>query len=311
MTPSSRPLDPLAVVLMLILCISWGFNQIAGKVALADVPPIAQAALRSLGATAVVGALALWREPRIFRRDASLSAGVVAGLLFGAEFIALYLALQRTSAARVILFLYSAPFFVALGVFLFVPRERLGPFQWVGMFLAFAGVVAALSAASDRASRLGDFLAILGAAGWGAVTVMTKATSLQTIPPTKTLLYQLAISGAMCAIASLAIGEKWPVHFSTIGAVAMAYQTFWVASVTYLVWFWLLKHYKAGELSAFTFLSPIVGVLAGHMLLGDELTPNFLAALALVAAGVVLVNLPSRALLTPRASDPAAPPSPE
>ncbi|HXW20025.1 MAG TPA: EamA family transporter, partial [Roseiarcus sp.] len=118
------------------------------------------------------------------------------------------------------------------------------------------------------------------------------------------------ISGVMCAIVSLAVGEKWSAHVSTIGAVAMVYQTFWVASVTYLVWFWLLKHYRAGELSAFTFLSPIVGVLAGHILLGDELTANFMAALALVAAGVVLVNLPSRAL-TPRASGRVAPPSPE
>jgi len=115
----------------------------------------------------------------------------------------------------------------------------------------------------------------------------------------------------MCAVVSLAVGERWPTHFSTVGAVAMTYQTFWVASVTYLAWFWLLKRYGAGELSAFTFISPIVGVLAGHFLLGDELTPNFMAALVLVAAGVVLVNLPYRARLTPRAFDRAAPPDPE
>jgi drug/metabolite transporter (DMT)-like permease len=308
MTQSSRPLDRVAIALMLILTASWGLNQIAAKVALADVPPITQSALRSLGATLAVSAIVAWREPEVFRRDKSLWAGIAAGLIFGGEFISLYVALQWTSAARVIVFLYSAPFFVALGVFLFVPQERLRAVQWLGMALAFAGVVAALIGAGDRTSRIGDLLAILAAAGWGAVTVMTKATSLRTIPPTKTLLYQLAISGALCAIAAYAAGEKWPSHLSALSALSMIYQTFWVASATYLAWFWLLKRYKAGELSAFTFISPVVGVLAGRFLLGETLSPGFFAALALVAAGIILVNWPSPAAIAPRAFGRAARP---
>ncbi|HLW90492.1 MAG TPA: DMT family transporter [Roseiarcus sp.] len=296
MTQSSRPLDRVAIALMLTLCASWGLNQIAAKVALADVPPITQSALRSIGATLAVSAVAAWREPGVFRRDKSLLPGLAAGLIFGGEFIALYLGVQWTSAGRVIVFLYSAPFFVALGVFLFVPQERLRALQWLGMALAFAGVVVALFGSGDRASLIGDLLAILGAAGWGAVTVMTKATSLKSAPPTKVLLYQLAISALLCAVAAYAAGEQWPRHISALSALSLAYQTFWVAGATYLAWFWLLKRYRAGELSAFTFLTPIVGVFAGHFLLGEKLSSSFLAALAMVAGGILLANWPVRTI---------------
>jgi drug/metabolite transporter (DMT)-like permease len=294
MPQSPKPLDRVAVAIMLVLCASWGFNQIAAKVALADIPPITQSALRSFGASLVLGAYAAWREREVFQPDKSFWPGVAAGLIFGAEFICLYLAVQWTSAGRAVVFLYSAPFFVALGIFVFVPQERLKPTQWIGMALAFAGVATAFAGASSGTGLLGDALAVLAAAGWGAVTVMTKATTLGRVPPTKTLLYQLSISAVLCAIAAYLAGEKWPTHLSALSVVGMLYQTFWVASLTYLAWFWLLKRYPAGELSAFTFLAPVVGVFASRALLDEPLSPKFLAALAMVAAGILLVNWPAR-----------------
>jgi drug/metabolite transporter (DMT)-like permease len=294
MSQSSKPLDRLAVAIMFVLCASWGLQQISAKVALADFAPITQAALRSLGATLAVGAFALWREPQIFRRDGSLALGVLAGLIFAAEFIALFLAVQWTSAARVIVFLYSAPFFVALGAFLFLPQERLRTLQWLGLALAFAGVVVALWSAGGRDGLIGDCLAIFGAATWAMVTVMVKATRLRFIAPTKVLLYQLGVSAIVMTIAARVVGEPWPTHVSTIGAVSLVYQTFWVASATYLAWFWLLTRYRASDMSAFTFLAPVVGAFAGHFLLGERLAPDFLTALAMVASGILLVNWPAR-----------------
>jgi drug/metabolite transporter (DMT)-like permease len=301
MAQSSKPLDRFAVSIMIVLCASWGLQQISAKAALVDFAPIAQGALRSLGATVAVGAFALWREPQIFRRDGSLALGVLAGLIFAAEFISLFLAVRWTSAARVILFLYSAPFFVALGALLFLPKERPRALQWLGLALAFAGVAVALSGAGGKNGLLGDLLAILGAATWATVTVMVKATSLRFIAPTKMLLYQLAVSAIVMAIVSRAIGEPWPMHVSLIGGASLFYQTFWVASATYLAWFWLLTRYRAGDMAAFTFLTPVVGVFAGHFLLGETLSPDFLAALAMVAGGILLVNWPARLLFTPRA----------
>jgi drug/metabolite transporter (DMT)-like permease len=200
MIQSCKPLDRFAAAIMVGLCVSWGLQQIAAKTALVDFAPITQAALRSFGATLAVGAIALWREPKIFHRDGSLLLGALAGLIFAAEFIALFLAVQWTSAARVIVFLYSAPFFVALGAFLFLPQERLRPLQWLGLALAFLGVVVALSGAGGKEGLIGDLLAIFGAAAWAMVTVMIKATSLRFVAPTKVLLYQLGVSAIVMGL---------------------------------------------------------------------------------------------------------------
>src|SRR5262245_45524452 len=95
----ARSLDRLAVSLVLMCCLSWGVQQVLAKLALAEVPPISQAAIRSLGGAAIVGGYALWRERSIFALDATLWPGVFAGILFALEFLLLFIGLQWTSAS--------------------------------------------------------------------------------------------------------------------------------------------------------------------------------------------------------------------
>src|SRR5580700_9634935 len=198
MKPPPRPLDRYAVTLMAVLCGSWGFNQVAVKLALADFGPITQAGLRSALGSIVVGAYA-WRfTPQIWRRDGTFGAGLAVGLMFALEFVLLFVAVTLTTAASSIVLIYTAPFFVALGALLFLPQERLRPGQWLGMALAFAGVAAGLYRPAEGSSLLGDLLAIAGAAAWGATTILIKTTSLRSADATKTLLYQIVISALIC-----------------------------------------------------------------------------------------------------------------
>jgi drug/metabolite transporter (DMT)-like permease len=296
MIAEPRHLDRVAILIMIGLCLSWGFNQIAAKVALADIPPLTQAGLRSLGGSVVLGVFGFWREKDLFKADGTLAAGVFAGVLFAGEFVALYLGLQWTSASHAVLFLYSAPFFVALGLLILVPQERLNRIQWIGLTLAFAGVALALgvSGSASREVLIGDLLCLVGGALWAATTIAVKTTNLRYAPPVKTLLYQLAISTPLLLAGAWATGERWPAAISTLSAWSMTYQTFWVVSVTFLLWFWMVRTYRAGELSAFTFLTPIFGVIAGWLLLGDKLSTGFITAVVCVAAGIAMVNWPTK-----------------
>src|SRR3974377_1039884 len=97
---AGRPLSPGAVALMLMLCLSWGFNQIAVKLALADIPPMLQATIRSAGALPVLFLIGSVRGIRFFQRDGTLSAGLVIGLMFGFEFALIYQGLRLTTASR-------------------------------------------------------------------------------------------------------------------------------------------------------------------------------------------------------------------
>ena len=119
-----------------------------------------------------------------------------------------------------------------------------------------------------------------------------KATRLSEVPAAKVLLYQLAVSAVLLTLAALVMGESLSTKLSFMPAASLVYQTIWVAGFTYLVWYWLLRQYHAGEMSAFTFVTPLMGVLAGHFILGDPMDAGVIIAVALVLGGIILVNRP-------------------
>src|SRR5256885_14661920 len=104
-TPSAgRPLSPGAITLMLMLCLSWGFNQIAVKLVLPDVPPMLQALSRSAGALPVLLIIGWFRRVKFFERDGKLWAGLCNGMIFGIEFVLVYQGLLYNSTSRAVVF---------------------------------------------------------------------------------------------------------------------------------------------------------------------------------------------------------------
>jgi drug/metabolite transporter (DMT)-like permease len=292
---AGRPLGSGAIALMLLLCLSWGFNQVAVKLALPDIPPMLQATIRSAGALPLLLLIARLRGVRMFAADGTLRAGLIAGLLFGLEFVLIYRGLLLTSASRAVVFLYTAPFFVALGSYQFL-GERLRASQWVGLGLSFAGVALAIGvpqADVDAKVLLGDLMIVGGGALWAATTLIVKATSLLKAPPEKALAYQVAISIPILGLAAVIFGEQLSRVPGPLALSVMAYQAIWVVGLTFLLWFALVKTYSASKLSAFSFFTPLFGVLASYFILHEPLTLAFAAAALLVIAGLFLVNRPN------------------
>ena len=293
--PSSRPLDAAAIAVTIGLCLSWGFNNVAIKLAIHDIPPLTQSAARSLIAAALVGAWTQARSIPLFKRDGTLRAGILAGVLFALEFLLIYRGLVWTTATRGVLFLYLAPFFVVIGSRWLVPADHFHLSQWLGLSLSFIGIVIAFGVptpAADSRQVFGDLMLVGGAAAWAATTLIIKASALNRISAEKTLLYQLVVSAPLLALGAMAFGERITAMPSTVALGAFAYQTVYVVSITFTVWFVLVVRYSAARLSVFTFLAPLFGVAAGHLVLGEPLTPAFAIAVALVAAGLLLVNRP-------------------
>ncbi len=291
---AERSLSAGAVAMMLLLCVSWGFNQIAVKLVLPDVPPMLQALIRSGGALPMLLLVAWLRGVNIFRRDGTLVPGLFAGLMFGVEFVLIYRGLLWTTALRAVVFLYTAPFFVALGSYQFL-GERLRPSQWGGLGLSFAGVALAIGvpqADVDARVLLGDLLVVGGGALWAATTLLVKATSLVKVEPEKALGYQVAVSIPILAGAAWISGETLTHVPGPLALSLLAYQAFWVVGLTFLLWFVLVKTYSASKLSAFTFITPLFGVIASYFIMHDKLSLAFGAAALLVIAGLYLVNKP-------------------
>src|ERR1700704_524177 len=294
---AGRALTPGAIALMLMLCLSWGFNQIAVKLVLPDVPPMLQALTRSLGALPVLFVIGWFRGVKFFERDGTLWPGVCAGVIFGIEFVLIYRGLLLTSASRAAVFLYTAPFFVALGSYVFL-GERLRASQWGGLALSFAGVALAIGvpqANVDANVLLGDLLIVGGGALWAVTTLLVKATALIKAPAEKGLGYQVAVSIPILGLAAWSTGESIAHVPHALSLSLMAYQAIWVVGLTFLLWFVLVKTYSASKLSAFTFITPLFGVVAAYFILHDTLTIAFGVAALLVIAGLYLVNRPEAA----------------
>ncbi|WP_181703422.1 DMT family transporter [Chthonobacter albigriseus] len=291
-------LDGLALLVLVLCCASWGFNQVAVKAALEGIPPVLQMGLRSAVAGLLVWGWCLLRGVPLMERDGSLLPGLLLGTFFGLEFLVLFIGLGYTTASHGAILLYLAPFMVA-GLAHVMLGERLTVLKVTGLAVAFAGVVLLFSGSGEAAAGphqlYGDVLCVLASVGWAFSTILIKKTVLLKIPAEKTLLYQLAVSAAMGLVVSVALGEP-AADFSTAPVVwSFAYQTLWVGSVTYMIWFSLMRIYPASLLTAASFMTPIFGVIGGIVFLAEPLTWNLAAAVALVALGIVLVNRPQAA----------------
>lgn len=294
MTLRKNHLDGVAIGLLLACCLFWGLQQVLVKATIPEIPPVFQAALRFAGATVLLWLWCLWRGVRLFERDGTLAIGLLAGTLFAIEFACLYAGLQFTTASRLTVFLYTSPFWVAVLLPLRVKSEHLVPVQWVGLALAFAAVLFALrdglGAQSQPRQWLGDLLALAAGMFWGLTTIVIRGSRLTRVSPEKMLFYQVTVSTVTLPVLSLVLHEQWVWSWSAFGSTSMLVQTVVGAFASYLTWMWLLGRYPATKISVFVFLTPVFALLFGALWLREPITINLIAALSMVALGIVLVS---------------------
>ena len=279
-------------VLLVALCAAWGFAQVTMKWGGEGISPLVQAGLRSALAIPFILLWCRLRGVTVFRRDGTLTAGLLAGMLFSAEFWAIFRALELTSAARVVVLLYTAPFFAVIGAHFIVPGDRLTRRKLAGIVIAFASVPVLfadrLGAPADGA-LLGDVIGLASGLLWAGTMVTIKASGLTRIASERTLLYQLAVSSLLIPL-GYAVGEAGVFNATPRVLASLAFQVLGIAVISYLAWFWLVRRHAASAFAPFLFLTPAFGVGCGWLLLGEAVTSALLASLLLVGAGIWVIN---------------------
>ncbi|MDG4884674.1 DMT family transporter [Mesorhizobium sp. WSM4884] len=280
--------------MMLGLTLSWGLNYVAAKVSYAGYDPVFVSIARSiLGGLCVLGWCRL-RGIKLFEADGTLTAGIIVGVLFGVEFLFLYIGLEYTTVARNTLLVNTMPFWVLVGGH-FLLGERINARKLGGLVLAFCGLLAVFSDGifGNDATLMGDLLSLGSGILWALTSIVIKRSKLVAISAEKLLLYQLAGAAVVGALVMPFAGP--PIReIAALPTLALLFQSFYIVAFTYVLWFWLLTRYPAAGLSSFAFLSPVFGVLCGAVLLGEPLTIRIFVALALIAAGLIIVNRPAR-----------------
>lgn len=290
--PTRRPLDGRAFLLVLVLCLVWGFQQTAMKGVAASVAPVLQLAVRFAAATLVFGGYVWQSEGARAFSDGTLPSGLLLGLLFSLEFVFVGEGLLHTTAGHSAVFLYTAPVFTALGL-QFLPEERLSGLQWAGIGLAFLGIVVAFLGFSGRPAAellLGDGCALLGGISWGFSSVVLRRSRVGAAATAKTVFYQVGMAAVILSAFAVATGQL-NFELNRVAVLSLAFQIVFVGIASYLLWFWLLRRYLTSRLMLLSLLTPLFGVLFGAWFLGDHVDARFAVGALLVLAGVLTVNL--------------------
>ena len=294
--PQKDRIDAFGASGLTVFAALLAFNQVVIAVGNEGLQPVFFAALRSIGGAICIFAWMKARGIAVEVAPGTWRAGLAMGACFAVEFICLFVALDLTTVTRTSIIFYSMPVWLALLGHVLIPGERITKVKGMGLALAFAGVVLAITrrdGAGGEASLIGDLCALAAALGWAGIALLAKASRLRTVRPEVQLLWQLAVSAPLLLLAAPLFGPllRGPelIHWG-----ALAFQVVVIVSAGFLFWLWLLSIYPAASVAAFSFLSPVFGVFLGWSLLGEQVGWEIGVALVLVAAGLILINRPAQ-----------------
>ncbi|MDN2567309.1 DMT family transporter [Aquibium sp. A9E412] len=292
MSEPRTPLTPSSALLLVIVFAAFGGQQTAVKLAVGDIGPVLQAALRSAGGALLLAVWFVVRRKNPFAAPVALS--VVLGLLFAVDFGLLYVGIALTAASHATVLYYTAPMMIALAAMTAIADEPFDRRKIAGIGIAFAGVAAVAlvrpAGGAAGATLLGDALCLGAAAAWALTVLVIRGTRLKAVDASVVLFHQLFWSIPVLAIVALAAGETAAIGWSGPALGALAFQTVAVAFAGYLVFFRLIQRHPASQVSAMSFLAPLFGVLSAWAILGEALTPGLAAGAAAILAGLFLTN---------------------
>jgi drug/metabolite transporter (DMT)-like permease len=189
------------------------------------------------------------------------------------------------------------PIWTVLGAHFFIPGDSLNWSKVTGLTLSFLGMIAVFGAGSTTLGPLywvGDLMEVAAAIFWAATTIYIKKFIWnRPINHYQTLFAQLIFSVPILAVTAIIFEWGKPIDLNGTTLACLGYQTVVIAFFSYVLWFWMIHHFQVSRLAAFTFLTPIFGVILSGVFLGESLTVRLLAGLVLVAAGIYLVNRPA------------------
>jgi drug/metabolite transporter (DMT)-like permease len=293
-TVRRKQIDTYATLVMTLLCIVWGIQQVAIKGIADEISPALQVAIRSGVAAGLVFLLTIIKKMPLRNYTNCLVPGGAVGILFGLQFLFVAEGMRCTSASHMSVFLYTAPIFAAMGLQLFSPDERLCTPQWLGILITFAGICVAFlsgkTTVGDSSQTLaGDIMGLFAGLSWGATTVVVRCSSLGQSPASQTLFYQLTGGFLLLSAYSYFSGQN---HFepSVTGIISVLFQSIIVGFASYLAWFSLMRKYLVSQLGVLSFMTPVFGIVTAILILREKPQPGFVLGAILILGGISIVS---------------------
>ncbi|WP_300443070.1 DMT family transporter [uncultured Mameliella sp.] len=283
-------MDIRAILMGLAFAVMWSSAFTSARIIVAAAPPLSALALRFLisGLLAVVIAKAMGQSWRLTRGQ--WRATIVFGICQNALYLGLnFVAMQTVEASLAAIIASTMPLLVALSGWLFL-GEKLRPQALFGLVAGMAGVAIIMGARfGGGLDMMGVLLCVLGVIALTVATLSLRgATSGGNFMMVVGL--QMLIGSAVLWVPALTL-ETVQVDWSVSLVAAFVYTTLVPGLAATFVWVLLVNRIGAVRSATFHFLNPFLGVAIAAVLLGEALRPLDLLGVAVIAAGILAVQL--------------------
>ena len=282
------------LALMLLIQFIWGVNFVVVKVGLQHMQPLFFVALRfSLAALILLPIVGLPR--RHLKRVIPLS--ITLGVM---HFTLIFTGMHYLDAATTsIAVQLQVPFAAILAAFIF--KETLHWRRITGMMIAFAGIIL-IAGQPKFAANPWPLLSVISAAlVWSIANMQVKALGDEIDAVSLNGWIAMLAAPQLLLISYFLEGNQWPnlLHIGWPGAFALFYQSVIVAAFSYWIWYNLMRKYPVNQVMPFMLLQPLIGVAAGYLLLGDEVTLRMILGGIAILIGVGIIILRRPAVIAP------------
>jgi len=279
-----------------IIYFVWGSTFLAIRVGVREVPPLLFAAMRFfIAGIAVYGWMIARGEKSPSGREWR-SAFLVALLIFVFDYGLLFWAEQRVPSGIAAVMLATIPVFMALSEIVFLRTQRLTLRLALALLIGIAGVAVLMSRSLDLGGepidRAGALALIVAAISWSVASVLSRKLEL---PASKAMSSgaQMLAGGVMLILAAAAFGEFRNFHPGTVsrGAwLALVYLIVAGSIIGYTAYVWLLHHESPTKVGTYAYVNPVVAVIIGYFLGGEELGPRTILGTLCVLISVVVIT---------------------
>jgi drug/metabolite transporter (DMT)-like permease len=281
-----------AGILSAFLCIIFGSNAVAIKLAFSGVGVFTSAAIRFS-----IAALAIWIWARVSGKPLAPSKGrfyllLIFAALFTAQLSLFNLGISKSNASRAALISNLLPFWVLFLAHFFIPGDQISRRKFLGILLGFSGVafMFAENKGVTATFRTGDLIILSATIIWACNVIYLKRI-IGSFSPFQVTFYAMVFAVPVFLLEALLWDAPMisKLDFKIIGA--LLYQSLITAAFGFVTWNTLLQKHGAVALHSFIFLMPIAGVALGGLVLGEPITTKIITALALIVAGIMVVHL--------------------
>lgn len=274
------------------MCVIWGLTWVAIKIGLEDLPPFLAAGVRFVIASALLWPAVFVRRVALPRTWLEIRAILIPGFyIYALNYALVYWGEQYIGAGLSAILFASLPFLVALLAHFKLPGEKLSPFKFFGLVIGFLGIVLVFYGGLHFGPQTWwGMAALLGSSLSAAyANILVKRDLHETDPMLATAL-QMTL-GAVLLLGFGSLGESWKnFHLTAKAGLSLIYLSVFGSAVAFSVYFWALKRTQATRLSLIAFVTPLVALMAGHLILNEPITGHLTAGATLVLAGILIVN---------------------